>query len=158
MQHSLQACWTEKCSLGSAWSVQRSWLWSLVHQNKEMPSEHSWAQSELKPRFWKKSADIFGLYWMGYWNVVGTCMCRISFQTSCKRMNIVSPGLSCAGSVGAFIEAIESFCKFCPKLNIQKVLLPGAEDPGRENANLLMGRVMKNWKDLQHEEKKMNQF
>lgn len=60
-------------------------------------------------------------------------------------MNIVLPGLSCAGSIGALIEAIESICKFCPKLNIQKILSPSAKDPGRENANLLMGRVMKNW-------------
>lgn len=77
----------------------------------------------------------------------------ISSQTSCERINIVLPGLPCAGSVNAFIEAIKSFCKFCPKLNIQKVLLPSAEDPGRENAYLLMGRVMKNWKDLQCKEK-----
>lgn len=88
-----------------------------------------------------------------YCNVVWTCMCSVCFQTSCKRMNIVLPGLSCAGSVDAFIEAIESFCKFCPKLNIQIVFLSSAEDPGRENANLLMGRVMKNWKDLQCENK-----
>lgn len=79
-------------------------------------------------------------------------MLRISFKISCKRMNVALPGLSRAGSVGALIEAVESFCQFCPKLNIQKVLLPIAENPGRENANLLMGRVMKNWKNLEREE------
>ena len=67
-------------------------------------------------------------------------------------MNHLLPCLSCAGSVGALIEAIEAFCKFCPKLNAQKVLSPTAEHPGRENANLLMGRVMKNWKNLEQEE------
>lgn len=47
---------------------------------------------------------------------------------------------------------MEAFCKFCSKLNIQKVLLPTVEHPGRENTNLLMGRLMKNWKNLEQEE------
>lgn len=66
-------------------------------------------------------------------------------------MYLVLPGLSGAGSVVAPIEAIETVGKFCPKLNIQKVLLPTAEHPGRENANLIMGRVMKNWENLEQE-------
>ena len=61
------------------------------------------------------------------------------------------PGLSGARSVCALIEAIEAFCKFSLKLNIQKVLLPIAEHSGRENTNLFMGRIMKNWKNLEQE-------
>lgn len=55
-KHSLQACWTERCTLDSSWSVRRSWLWSSAHRNKGKPSEHSWAQSELKLRFWKETS------------------------------------------------------------------------------------------------------
>lgn len=79
-------------------------------------------------------------------------MCRIFYQACCETIYVVLPGLSCAGPIGALIEAIEAFSKCCPKLNVQKVLLPTAEHPGRENTNLLMGRVMKNWKNLKQVE------
>lgn len=79
--------------------------------------------------------------------------CRyVACSPCCGIVHLVSPGLSCTGSVGALIEAIETFCKFCSKLNIQEILLPTAEHSGRKNAYLLMGRVMKNWEDLEQKE------
>lgn len=47
---------------------------------------------------------------------------------------------------------MEAFSKFCPKLNVEKVVLATVEHPGREDTNLLMGRVMKNWKNLEQEQ------
>lgn len=44
---------------------------------------------------------------------------------------------------------MQAFSKFCPKLNIQKILLPTIKHPGGEDTNLLMGRVVKNWKNLE---------
>lgn len=46
---------------------------------------------------------------------------------------------------------MKSFSKIGLKLNMQEILLPTAEDPGGEYTNLLMGRVMKNWKHLKQE-------
>lgn len=87
----------------------------------------------------------------GSWNMWPSKYVLIFHQTCCKKSLKILPGLSCAGPVCALIEAREAFCKFCPKLNIQKVLLPTAEHPGRKNTNLLMGRVVKNWKNLWRE-------
>lgn len=75
-------------------------------------------------------------------------MCWIICQVCIETENL--PDLPLTGSVGAYIEAMKSFSKLCLKLNIQEILLPTAEDPGGEYTNLLMGRVMKNWKNLKH--------
>lgn len=68
-----------------------------------------------------------------------------------KKHICISPGLSSTGSVGALIKAIEALNKLCSKLNVQEICLSTAEHPGRENAYLLMRRVVKNWKNLEQE-------
>ena len=78
-------------------------------------------------------------------------MCWIVCHACSETVKLPLPGLAFTSSIGAFIKAIESFCKFCLKVNIQEILLPSAEHPVRENAYLLMGRVMKNWKNLKQE-------
>lgn len=127
---------TEKLALKLGSSKQGNAIRALVGSK--------WVEAKIL----KKSAWMFLLYKYG---VIELCS---------KRMGLVSPGLSGAGSVAAPIEAIETFSKLCSKLNIQKVCLSSTEDPGRENPNLLMGGVMENWKNLQHVEmeKKLGVF
>lgn len=62
--------------------------------------------------------------------------------------NVVLPGLS--GKTG--------LSKFCLKLNIQKVLLPTVEHPGRKNTNLFIGRIMKYRKSLEPRKIRLKTF
>lgn len=76
-------------------------------------------------------------------------VCWIMFTGLLKKTgNLLLPDLSFTGSVGALIESIKSICQLCFKLYIQEILLPTAENPGRKNAYLLVGRVVKNWENL----------
>lgn len=74
-------------------------------------------------------------------------------QTLCVKGALATcqfwPGLSCAGSVCALIKTIQAFAKFGSKLDIQKILLATGKHPGSEDTNLLMGGVVKNWKNLE---------
>ena len=81
-QHSLSACWTGRSTLDSSWSERWNWLWSSAHQNKGMPSGHSWAQSELKLRFWKSEDSFLYLIDNRLLNILLSLLWIISYLVS----------------------------------------------------------------------------